>query len=81
MAEDKDYHDLVRVNLEKNKYSKFRRRRPRYKIGKTKMIQQTLYKVICLMSCLLRKIHNVESNYLEPFSSESESNVTQKKFS
>ena len=35
-AEQKENHDLVRANLEKNKYSKFNRRKPKFKIGKTK---------------------------------------------
>ena len=34
MAERENNHDLVRANLEKNKYSTFKRRKPKFKIGK-----------------------------------------------
>ena len=34
MAERESNHDLVRANLEKNKYSTFKRRKPKFKIGK-----------------------------------------------
>ena len=47
MAERNSNHDLVRANLEKNKYSTFKRRKPKFKIGKIQYHVQA-FLIVCM---------------------------------